>query len=51
MIYQIKCSVCDSVMGTLEKPAITERDIEDYAAMMTCENGHSSSVLSPPEAE
>lgn len=45
MIATIKCLVCNEIMGTIEKPEITEADIAEYRQMVSCTQGHQESVL------
>lgn len=40
MIADIKCLTCGELMGTIEKPVITDRDILLYHQMQTCSLGH-----------
>ncbi len=40
MILEIKCTTCGEIMGSVEKPVITEADIELYKYSVTCSNGH-----------
>lgn len=49
MIKEIKCQVCGEVIGTLVKPEVTQLDEDLYRAMVTCPNGHTEAVLTPPE--
>lgn len=36
----IKCVTCSEVLGTIQKPMVTEYDIEKYREMITCSQGH-----------
>lgn len=47
----IKCSVCSEVLGTLEKPVITDLDVETYRQMVTCSSGHRLEDISLVEEE
>jgi len=40
MEKQIKCVICGEIIGTINKPEITEQDAIEYAAMTTCSQGH-----------
>lgn len=40
MIAIIKCTTCNETLGTIEKPAITQDDLEMYQASMICSQGH-----------
>ena len=44
MEKQIKCVVCGEILGTVEKPEISEQDAIDYSAMMACSDGHPQTI-------
>jgi hypothetical protein len=45
MEAEILCPVCNELMGMINKPEITERDIALYQSMMTCSAGHQGAIL------
>lgn len=45
MIKTIKCTTCEEILGTLEKPEITDQDISEYQVMVSCSLGHQTITL------
>lgn len=45
MLYTIKCEICNSVVGQIKKPQITEEDRAFYKENVLCENQHSNSII------
>lgn len=45
MKRDIKCLVCGTVLGSIEKDVISDRDIEEYQAMEICPNGHTGTAI------
>ena len=53
MKVHVKCSTCNEFLGTVEKPEVTQTDIDFYRAMVVCSLGHGLEdfTLEPEEEE
>jgi hypothetical protein len=52
MKVSVKCSTCQELLGTIEKPSVTEIDVEFYRVMVVCSLGHGlENVTLEPEEE
>lgn len=51
MKKDIVCTVCDIVLGSLEKEVITDQDVSNYQAMVACSNGHNGASISLEDPE
>lgn len=49
MKSEIKCPTCGEVIGEIEKPVITDEDIQQYVAMFMCSQGHVAVINQPVE--
>jgi hypothetical protein len=49
MIGKIICTVCDCVIGTLSKPEITDRDIENISVSVSCDCGGAAALEIQPQ--
>lgn len=45
MKADIVCDVCAAVLGNIEKKKITDRDIENYQGVFTCECGGPANLV------
>lgn len=44
MNIQVKCSVCNEIIGYVQKNEITQEDRELYQVSTTCSNNHENAV-------
>lgn len=51
MIAIIKCQTCNEVMGQIDKPIISQEDIDMYQSSLICSQGHSSIQIGEPDEE
>lgn len=45
MIKIVKCLTCDEVLGSIEKPEITDADLDKYREMVVCSQGHGAEQI------
>lgn len=44
MIVEIQCATCGEILGTLDKPVITDADRELFQTQTVCSLGHGAAV-------